>query len=286
MFKIITDYLWDMVFSEQGMGWFFQIMNLRMLCQAFDIQLFFNDFGISFANVQKVIYSYSIYLIILKFIKKILDVHALQTDGDANADISVSIMNFCKAVVISIVFTTIWSWVIEIAVEFGMDITASMNLGTGDSIYSMIKSIGESSEDTPLYIIAPVFAGLSCLVIILQMKNGVELWILRLGVPLACCGLLDADQGVFKQYMKLLLKEVLTIIIQIFLLNAGVFLLTFINLDNIVNSIILGTYAIMVIVVALATPKILSEFLVSKQSGGGKVMQAVYMSSFLLRGVM
>lgn len=286
MWKIVTDYLWDLVFSEQGMGWFFQNMNIKMLLQALDVQIFFDSFGIGFKEIRNTIYIYSFYLLILKFVKKVLDVYALQSDGDANSDIFVIITNFCKAMVISMSFTTIWSWIFEIAFDFGWDLVSAMNLGNGDSLVNAIKGIGESSPDTPLYIIVPIFAGLSSLLILIQLKNGLELWILRLGVPLACCGLLDADQGVYKQYMKTLLKAVLTILVQIFLLNLSVYIITGINLDNLANSIMLGAYAIMMVVVAFATPKLLSEFLVSKQGGGGLVMQAVYMGSSLLRGVL
>lgn len=286
MFKILQDFLWNLVFGDQGLNWFYQYNNLKTLLFALDIQLFFDTVGISMKAVCNTIYIYSFYLIILKFVKKVLDIYALQTDGDAGTDLFVVIANFCKAMVIAMSFTTIWNWLLEIVIDFSMDLLKTMNLGGGTAVINDLKAIGEASSDTPLFIIVPIFVGLSNILLLCQLKNALELWILRLGVPLACCGLLDADQGVYKQYMRSLFKAVLTIIIQVFLMNLALYLMTFIRLDDLANSVLLGAYAIMTVVVAFATPKLLSEFLVPKQGGGGKVMQAVYMGSFLLRGVM
>lgn len=286
MFKIIQDFLWDTVFGEQGLNRFFQSSNMQTLLYAFDIQLFFDTVGISMKIVCNTIYLYSFYLIILKFVKKMLDIYALQTDGDAGTDILTMIANFCKAMVLAMSFTTIWNWMMEIAVDFSMDLINTMALGSSNTFINEMKVIGETASDTPLFIIIPLFIGLTNILRLCLMKDAVELWILRLGVPLACCGLLDADQGVYKQYMRSLFKAVLTIIIQVFLMNLALYLMTFIRLDNLGNAILLGVYAIMTVAAAFATPKLLSEFLAPKQGGGGKVMQAVYMGSFLLRGVM
>lgn len=286
MYKILIDLIWDVVFSDQGISWIFEMLNKTVLIQSLDIQRRFDEFGTIFSMVRNTIFLYSYYLIILKFIKKIFDVYALQTDGDANADIFVLITNFCKAMVISMSFTTIWSWILDIAFDFSNDLLASLSLVDGKSIYDALRLMGESSGNTPLILLIPVFALLAGILMIFQIKNGVELWLLRIGMPLACCGLLDSDQGVFKPYTKLLVKEVLTIIIQVFLLNVALFMIMKLDISRIVYSSELAVYAIVVIVVAFATPRILSEFLVPKQGGGGRVMQAVYMGSFLLRGVL
>lgn len=314
MWKILISMLWDMVFGETGIvKSVFDYFNRVNLAMALDVESIFRDFGIEFTTVRNIIYSFAFYLILLKFVKKILDVYALQTDGDANADIFVVITNFCKAMVIAMSFTVIWGWIFDIAYDFGRKLVDSIQWINGEWLTSntgnkfldcfvTMYEVGEKAgSGTAFFVIAPVFAGLCFILMLLQMKNGMELWILRLGVPLACCGLMDADQGVFKQYMKLLWKEVLTILIQLFLLNAGMFLMmnamklspgTAVDIlsgeaaEVTVKLVILGILACATIITAFATPKILSEFLVPKQGGGGRVMQAVYMGSSLLRGVL
>ena len=91
------------------------------------------------------------------------------------------------------------------------------------------------------------------------------------------------------------MKAILTIPIQLVLLNIGCFLMNVAlahaseGLSDLVVlglTVFLGIVACSFLIAAFFIPKLLSEFLVPKQGNGGKVMQAVYMGSFLLRGVM
>lgn len=286
MFQLFVDFIWTLAFSEYGAMTVFEALNDDLLIRALSIETFFSELGTTFSYVRNTIYLYAYYLLILKFVKKIFDVYALQTDGDSNADIFVLVTNFCKAMVISMMFTTIWSWGMDIALEFGTDLTAGIDVGIRESMFDTAKSLGESAPNTAVYIIMPIYTFLGGILELVQLYNGVELWIFRMFVPLACYGLLDADQGVYKQYMKLIIKSVLTIIIQIFLLNVGVLLISFVKLDNLGYAMLLMITAIMVLVFAFKTPRIFGEFLLQKQGGGGRVMQTVYMGSLLLRGVM
>lgn len=307
MFKIIQDFLWELLYIENGVvESFFYIYNKVNILLILDVDTFFREFNIDFTVIRNTIYSFAFYLIILKFIKKILDVYALQTDGDANVDITVLITNFCKAMVIAMSFTTIWSWILDIVYGFGMQVLDGiqwfdngMALTTGNFFFDFfltMKAAGLAAErGSTVFVAIVIFTLLSVVLMIMQIKNGIELWFLRLGVPLACCGLLDADQGVFKQYTKVFLKGILTIITQLFLLNIGCFLMIVAlkhlpgnGLDLLATGevLILGIFACAAIIAAFGMPRLLSEFLVPKQGGGGKVMQAVYMGSFLLRGVM
>lgn len=309
MNKIITDFIWNMVFGEEGFALAsanYTYFNPMALLLPLNIEVIFRDFGLEFTTVRNVIYLMAYYLIILKFVKKILDVYALQTDGDANADIFVVITNFCKAMVIAMTFTTIWNWISYVSYDFGMKLVDSIPLldyswllsSTGNKSYDMfftMKQLGEMMQAAGYKIIVSGFGGLACLLMLLQLKNGVELWILRIGVPLACCGLLDADKGIFGQYMKVIWKAILTILIQMFLLNIGMSVImagmkSLIMSDGMTvremgNMALLGCLACAILICAFFVPKMLGEFLLQKQ-GGGKVMQAVYMGSFLLRGVM
>lgn len=49
------------------------------------------------------------------------------------------------------------------------------------------------------------------------IMRGIEIFVLKLGFPLTCVGLVNENGGVFKSYIKKLLKSVLTVIIQIML---------------------------------------------------------------------
>ena len=52
--------------------------------------------------------------------------------------------------------------------------------------------------------------------------RGLEMLILRIGLPIACAGLLDSDKGVFAPYMKKFFQSTVTIIVQIALVKLSV----------------------------------------------------------------
>ena len=295
MYKIIIETLWNMAFGDgviEGVVSIFQaIWDTAFISQTnilfvLDIQQYFDNVGISFSGASRIIFSFSYYLIILKFVKKVLDIYALQTDGDSEMDISVLITNFCKAMVISLSFTIIYEWIVDLAEDFSRQLLNSVSLSSVNTLAGNVETIGNTYPNIVVYILSPIYILLSTVLTIFQLKNGLEIWLLRLGMPLACCGLLDADQGVYRTYTRLITKAFLTVIVQIFLLATSFYVISFIPTDNQYGAIILLFIAIIFLILAFATPKMLSDLLIPKQSNGGRVMQAVYMGSILFRGVM
>ena len=51
-----------------------------------------------------------------------------------------------------------------------------------------------------------------------------EIFVLKLGFPLACVGLVNADGGVFTQYIGKLFKSMLTVLVQILCCKMGLLL--------------------------------------------------------------
>mgnify|MGYP004435496007 CR=1 FL=1 len=246
-----------------------------------NIDYYMEQQGITFHSVRVVIYTFSIYLIVLKFVKKLFDVYALQVDGDPNADINVLVTSFFKAMVVAMSFTTIWSWLYDIVIDFGTDLIKAINIETvGQQVDSLLQlSNADIDIGSPNTILLPVFMFLIGLMFLLVFKNAVEFWLVRLGVPLACCGLLDADQGLFKQYTKILLKEILTILIRVFMLHISLGVLA---IGGVSVFTLLVSFSSLI--VGFTTPKILSELLIQQQQGG-RFMNTVYMGAMVLRGV-
>ena len=100
------------------------------------------------------------------------------------------------------------------------------------------------------------------------LMRGLEILILRIGVPLACIGLLDNDKGVFKTYINKFFQSTLAVVIQISLAKLGVGLM--------LNMHIFWGVACMVL--AIKTPRFLQDFLVTTGGGGGGVINNVYHS--------
>lgn len=284
MTNLLYQFIWSLVFAENAVfPIIYTFIGDETMRLGLDISGFMQDNGISFSNVENIVYLFAIQFLILKFVKKLIDVYGLQTDGDPNADIVTLIINFCKAMVIAMAFTIIWSWIYDIVYDFTKQIIDSIGVLDVRNIYQNLKTSTEGNTASYTFLLDPLILAANGILMLLQMKNGLDLWILRIGMPLACVGLMDSDQGIFKQYCRLMTKCILTIIVQTFFINASLYVLAMANQTNV--SLVFFIISIAMIIAGFKTPKILGELLVPQQpGGGGKIMQAVYMGSILFRG--
>ena len=88
--------------------------------------------------------------------------------------------------------------------------------------------------------------------------RSLEMFVLKLGFPLACVGLVNPDGGVFKSYSEKLIKSILTVLVQIILCKIAIVLL--INVKML--------FGIAAIILAIKTPKFLQEFMLGGGTGG------------------
>ena len=87
------------------------------------------------------------------------------------------------------------------------------------------------------------------------LMRGLENMILRVGMPLACVGLIDNDKGVFRPYLQKFFQSMLAVLIQICLSK-----------------------------LAVKTPRFLQDFLITTGSGGGgTIVNNVYHSVRLVQ---
>lgn len=175
-----------------------------------------------FSLLMPVSYGFGISLIILKFLKKAFDIYVLWTDGDPDADPFLLLTNFVRAVGTALIF----QWLYQIFVDICRDITdqimSAISQGTSPTIewVNAITSMG----------IVPAIAGLIfliCYLILLFsfMARGIEMMVMKIGVPVACVGLLDNDKGVFRAYINQFVKAFITTIVQIMLVKIGLSLM-------------------------------------------------------------
>ena len=222
-----------------------------------------------FSLIMPITYGVGISLIILKFLKKAFDIYVLWTDGDPDADPFLLLTNFVRAVGTALIF----QWLYQIFVDICRDVTdqimSAISQGTSPTIewVNAITSMG----------IVPAIAGLIFLICYL-MARGIEMMVMKIGVPLACVGLLDNDKGVFRAYINQFVKAFVTTIVQIMLCKIGLSLMlnaTIISASNIF-------WGIACMIAAISMPKILREFLVPT-TGDGRigttVSQTVHIAS-------
>ncbi len=291
--KMLSDFLWQFVFgngdaADSGLVAIAKILynsgaDSTGITLILNMQQFFDSIGLPISNVRGVIYTFAYYLLILKFVKKILDIYGLQTDGDSNMELSTLITNFCKAMVISLSFTVIYDWLVDIVLDFANQLMDAVSFMNAENISANMETLGNAYPNTILVVLVPVYMILVVILVFLQLKMGLELWVLRLGAPLACSGLLDADKGVFKTYSSLIVRTFLTIITQFLLIGMSLLIIYCMPTGNMNIAVLLLVMAGVCVIAAITTPKLFSELLIPKQGGGGKLTSYIYMASMFLR---
>ncbi len=200
---------------------------------------------------------YGTSLIVLKFLKKGFNIYILGVEGDAELDPMVLVTNFFRAMAIAIAFPTIYKWIVKIFQEASTEILNIIGLNTEyglDMLANDVMSAGIFSG-----ILYLVFLVIFITLFIKFLMIGLELFILRVGLPLACGGLMDSDGGSFKPYIQKFIQSSFTVLIQVILAKFGLALM--------MNSHIL--WGIACLRLAVRTPKFLQEFLVVSGGGGG-----------------
>ena len=224
-----------------------------------------------FTNLAKIMFGFGVSLIILKFIKKGFDTYILWNGSDAEEEPYFLVINFVKAIVVAGCSPIIYGWMAVIVTDMSEQILKVIGDGTGPSWVTWVAGIASLGIVTA--IIALIFMICFFLLYFQFLMRGLEMLVLRVGVPIACVGLLDNDSGVFKNYFATFFKSMLSVVVQIALARLGVGLM--------LNMHVFWGVACMML--AIRTPKFLAEFVLPSTGGGGhNVINNVYHSVKLI----
>ena len=226
-----------------------------------------NIAGTNIAEVlTKIMLGFGVSLIILKFVKKGFDTYVLWNGSDAEEEPYYLVINFVKALVVAVCFPIIYSWMAAIVTDMSAQILKAVGDGTGYVWAAWVSGIASAGIVTAIF--ALVFMICYFMLYFQFLMRGLEMLILRVGIPLACVGLLDNDSGVFKNYIATFFKSMLSVVVQIVLAKLGVGLM--------LNMHVFWGVACMML--ALRTPKFLAEFVLPTSNGGHGVVNNVYHS--------
>lgn len=222
-----------------------------------------HNFGIavlSFENLKTIITSFAICLIILKFLKKGFDIYILWTEGESDTPPLTFIMYYIRALVILICSTIIWDWVVEIIKSFGTSLLNAMSFSTTFTLTTAITNFATGGIFSA--IIGLVAIILYFILYIQFIMRGLEIWILKIGFPIACVGLVQADGGAFNSYFEKILKSMITVVVQIILCKLSMMLIASSQF----------IYTIAAIILSLKTPRFLQDIMMVSGGGIGNVI--------------
>ena len=226
-----------------------------------------------FSQVYNIFFNLGLSLIVLKFLYKGLNIYVGWTDGDADSDPLDLLTNFLKAMVVAIGFPTLYKWLTTVIEDLIDQTISAISVGTSTDFDSVISALENSNIFTG--IVTFIYFILFCILYIQFLVRGMEIIILRVGMPFACVGLIDNDKGVFSPYVKKLYQSTLGVLVQVCLCKLGVALMLSGNVF----------WAIACMSLALKAPKFLGEFILAGGGGNGNLINKVYYTSNMARSV-
>lgn len=224
-----------------------------------------------FNQVLNIFFALGISLIVLKFLKKGFETYVLWTEGDADADPLLLLTNFFKALAVAVSFPVLYGWLVEIVNEMTNKLLSAIGTGMQEDFSTLISGIASAGLFTA--IVSLIFFIVFFFLYVQFLMRGLEMLILRIGLPVACVGLLDSDKGVFRTYMQKFFQSTFSIIIQIALAKLGVGLM--------LNAhVFWGLAAVML---SVRTPKFLQEFMITSGGNPSGAMGTVYQTVRLVQ---
>lgn len=152
-----------------------------------------------------------------------------------------------------ICFGFIYTQFVNIFYEIYTQLLMGMT-GSTDPVVPVYKNLGLNVFGAFLYLIIAI----QLVLLYFQfLTRGFEMLILRLGIPFASIGLLNANQGAFKGYIQKFINNAFTVIVQLLLVQFAILLL---NGGHFVLAFTASS-------IALKTPQMLQEFMISAGTG-------------------
>lgn len=215
-------------------------------------------------NVYKATLAFGISLIILKALFKGFSTYILWTDGDPDEEPFQLVLHFVRALAIAINFPTLYGYIIQGTKTLLQQVLTAASLT--DQVFSfkdymvMIKAAQQPGMVFLNAVFALIYLVMFFVLFVQFIMRGAEMLILKLGMPLACVGLLQSDKGVFANYLMTIFKSALTVVVQIFLAKISFNLM-------LTTGTLSPLYAIATLLLAMKTPAMLGEFMIA--TGGG-----------------
>lgn len=217
-----------------------------------------------------ILLGFGVSLIILKFLKKGFECYVMWTDGDPDAEPTGLVIRFIEAIAVAVCFPVMYGWLADITQSLTDQLMAAIGNSTNYDWQAWVNGISSLGLVTAIF--GLVFVICYFVLYFQFLMRGLEIMILRIGLPLACVGLLDNDKGVFKTYINKFFQSTLAVVVQICLCKLGVGMMMNVGINMNIF------WGIACIVLAIKTPRFLSEFMVPTGGGGAGVINNIYHS--------
>ena len=227
---------------------------------------------IFFDKLFQVTTSFGVAFLIFKFLKKIFDTYIIGSDGDPSMSVENIVIGFCKGLIIIFSFNFLYEIFVNISIDFINQMLDAVGLVTIPSLMEIFERFFLGGG---IFMLLGLLVFFICyLLLVFQfIKRGLEMLILRLGVPIACVGLIDSDNGVFAPYIKMFIQNSVTVVIQLAMIKLG--------FGVVANGNIF--FGIACMIMGIKTPQFLQQFMIGLRSSGINMMTINQTASMVSR---
>ena len=218
----------------------------------------------------EIVFGVGVSLLILKFLKKGFETYVMWTDGDPDTEPVGLVIRFIQAMAVATCFPILYGWMGSIVEDLAGQLMTAIGAATDYDWQAWVNGITSLGLVTAIF--GLIFVVCYFILYFQFLMRGLEILILRIGVPIACVGLLDNDKGVFKTYSMKFFQSMLVVVIQICLCKLGVGLMLNVGINMNIF------WGVACLILAIKTPRFLQDFLVPAGGGGGAVINNVYHS--------
>lgn len=222
-------------------------------------------------NALKAVYMIMIGLLAIKLIWKGYKIYVLERDGDADVSPVHLLINASYAIIVALAFPLIYEITTHLVEIIGNTfILKFQEFSTAESLVLLLNTIFSAGANVALVglVLLIVFAIDVVRLWFRMIRQGFELLIFRLGVPLAVTGLVDSDGGMWKSYLQLFVRQMITIMIQGFCFKLAIVLAVNFSIQTMMGSIACLS-------LALKLPQMMSSLVVGGGTGGNAGAAAV-----------
>jgi|LGOV01.1.fsa_nt_gb hypothetical protein len=212
-------------------------------------------------------------LLVIKFTKSGFETYVTWTGGDPDSDPMAMLQRTVKAFVMIVAFPMLYQIFARVCTGVLYEIINTMNsdfLNTENFVKSLIEA-----QMGPF---AVSFFFIGSLIMYFQMLGrGIQMWIMQIGFPLACVGLIDSDNGVYAPFVMTFFKAGMTTIVQLSLLSLAYVLMA--GGDIFIG---FGTLA-----AGISIPALLQQFMVHSGNSNlsGKALTVARVTEVVVRSV-
>lgn len=283
MTTLFSDLMRDLLLSafstlDNALLWMLEsVLHVEMLLGG-SFSNFLNTATISAA--YQYMYTLASGLIVIKFLFKGFQIYVLWRDGDADASPQDMVIGVVQGIIVIISFPALYELMCTTTLQTAKGLMNAFGIGQiYDGQLAVIAGSAETFAGMALIelILALIFIVLALVLCVKMIGRGFELLVLRLGVPIACIGLVDSDFGLFKSYMQIFFKALFTSIIQIVLMSLAFRVMTGLVFLNLVGGI-------SIVITAFNAPMIMQQMLVPSGRGGG-ISQKVYATTTTINSI-